>query len=89
MWLIAFASSLSAVWILIANAWMQHPIGYTIRDGRAELVDFPAVIFQKFAIMEFFHTISGAYILSAFSCHGGQRLSSVKKTACGLFYPVL
>ncbi len=70
MWLVAFASSLSAVWILIANAWMQHPVGYTIRDGRAELVNFAAVVFQKFAIMEFLHTISGAYILSAFLVMG-------------------
>ena len=66
MWLVAFASSLSAVWILTANAWMQHPVGYTIRDGRAELVNFSAIVFQKFAVMEFLHTISGAYILSAF-----------------------
>ena len=70
MWLVAFASSLSAIWIITANAWMQHPVGYTIRDGRAELVSFTAVIFQKFAIMEFFHTISGAYILSAFLVMG-------------------
>lgn len=39
-WLIAIGSNLSAVWILIANSWMQHPVGYTIRNGRAELTDF-------------------------------------------------
>lgn len=70
MWLVAGASNLSAVWILTANAWMQHPVGYTIREGRAELTDFTAVIFQKFAILEFFHTIGGAYILSAFFVMG-------------------
>ncbi|MBW1754111.1 MAG: cytochrome ubiquinol oxidase subunit I, partial [Deltaproteobacteria bacterium] len=43
MWLLAIASTLSAVWILIANAWMQNPVGFTIREGRAELVDFSAV----------------------------------------------
>ena len=42
MWLIAFASTGSALWILTANAWMQHPVGYTIRNGRAELTDFVA-----------------------------------------------
>ena len=47
MWLIAVASTFSAVWILIANAWLQNPVGYAIRDGRAELVDFVAVLFQK------------------------------------------
>jgi cytochrome d ubiquinol oxidase subunit I len=47
MWLIAGASSLSALWILIANSWMQHPVGYAIKNGRAELMSFGAVIFQK------------------------------------------
>jgi len=85
MWLIAFASSLSAVWIITANAWMQHPVGYTIRDGRAELVDFTAVIFQKFAIMEFFHTISGAYILSAFFVMGISAYHLLKKQHVDFF----
>jgi cytochrome bd-type quinol oxidase subunit 2 len=66
MWFIAGASTLSAIWILTANAWMQHPVGYTLRNGRAELESFAAVIFQRFAILEFIHTISAAYILSAF-----------------------
>ncbi len=44
MWLVAIGSNLSAVWILIANAWMQSPVGFTIRNGRAEMVDFGAVI---------------------------------------------
>ena len=40
MWLVAIAGSLSAIWILAANSWMQHPVGYAIRNGRAELTDF-------------------------------------------------
>ena len=40
IWLVAIASNLSALWILIANAWMQHPVGYVLRNGRAELNDF-------------------------------------------------
>ncbi|MDY0133276.1 MAG: cytochrome ubiquinol oxidase subunit I [Desulforegulaceae bacterium] len=66
MWLIAIGGSLSAVWILIANAWMQHPVGYTIRNGRAELTDFMAVVTQKFAVLTILHTLSAAYVLSAF-----------------------
>ena len=50
IWLVAIASSLSAIWILIANSWMQHPVGYAIRNGRAELTDFFAVVTQKFAV---------------------------------------
>ena len=53
MWLIAIAGTFSAIWIIAANAWMQHPVGYTIRNGRAELTDFVAIITQKFAILEF------------------------------------
>ena len=45
----ALAANLSAFWILIANAWMQHPVGYAIRNGRAELTDFMAVVTQPFA----------------------------------------
>jgi cytochrome d ubiquinol oxidase subunit I len=85
MWLIAFASTLSAVWILIANAWMQHPVGYTIRDGRAELVDFAAVVFQKFAVLEFLHTVSGAYILSAFFVMGISAWYILKRRHVDLF----
>lgn len=70
IWLVAIASNISALWILIANGWMQHPVGYTIRNGRAELVDFWAVITNKFAVLEFLHTVSGAYILSGFFVMG-------------------
>ena len=40
MWVVAFAGNLSAVWIIAANAFMQAPAGYVLRNGRAELVDF-------------------------------------------------
>ena len=70
IWLVAFASNLSALWILIANSWMQHPVGYAIREGRAELTDFLAIVTQPFAIQQFFHTVSGAYILAGFFVMG-------------------
>jgi len=79
MWLVAFASSLSALWILIANAWMQNPVGFTLRDGRAELVDFAAVLFQKYAVFKFLHTISAAYVLSAFFVMGVSAYHLLKK----------
>ena len=70
IWLVAFASNLSALWILIANSWMQHPVGFAIRNGRAELTDFLAIVTQPFAIQQFFHTVSGAYILAGFFVMG-------------------
>ncbi len=66
IWLVAIASNLSAFWILVANAWMQSPVGYTLRNGRAELTDFFAVITQKFAVLELVHTLGGAYITAGF-----------------------
>jgi len=85
MWLIAGASTLSAVWIIIANSWMQHPVGYVLRNGRAELSDFSAVIFQKFAILQFFHTISAAYIVSAFFVMGVSAYHLLKKQSVQFF----
>jgi cytochrome d ubiquinol oxidase subunit I len=79
MWLVAAASNISAIWILTANGWMQHPVGFTIRNGRAELVDFAAVVFNKFAILEIFHTVPGAYILSAFFIMGISAYHLLKK----------
>jgi cytochrome d ubiquinol oxidase subunit I len=79
MWLLAIASTLSAVWILIANAWMQNPVGFTIREGRAELVDFSAVLFQKYAVFKFLHTVSAAYVLSAFFVMGVSAYHLLKK----------
>ena len=79
MWLIAGASTLSAIWILTANAWMQHPVGYTIRGGRAELTDFAAVVFNKFAFLEFTHTVSAAYVLSAFFVMGVSAYHLLRK----------
>jgi len=85
MWLVALASTFSAVWILIANAWMQNPVGYTIRDGRAELVDFTAALMQKWAILKFVHTVSAAYVLSAFFVMGVSAYHLLKKQKIEFF----
>ena len=70
MCLVAAASNISALWILIANSWMQDPVGYVFRNGRAELSDFSAVVFSKFSMLEFFHTVPAAFLLSAFFVMG-------------------
>jgi cytochrome d ubiquinol oxidase subunit I len=85
MWLIAGASTLSAVWILIANSWMQHPVGYAIRNGRAELESFSAVVFQGWAALTFVHTISAAYILSAFLVMGISAYHLLRKQHVEVF----
>ena len=79
MWLVALAGSFSALWILMANGWMQHPVGYVMRNGRAELESFAAVVTNKFGILEFFHTVSSAYVLGAFFVMGISAYHLLKK----------
>ena len=79
IWLVAIASNLSAVWILIANAWMQHPVGFAIRNGRAELTDFFAVITQKVAVLAIIHTLGAAYVLTGFFIMGVSAYHILRK----------
>jgi cytochrome d ubiquinol oxidase subunit I len=85
MWGVAGASNLSALWILTANAWMQHPVGYILRNGRAELDSFTAVIFQKFAILSILHTLGAAYIVSAFFVMGISAYHLLRRQHTDLF----
>jgi cytochrome d ubiquinol oxidase subunit I len=87
IWLVAFASSLSAVWILIANTWMQYPVGYTINpiSGRAELTDFWAVITQEFAIIQILHTLFAAYLLASFFVMGISAYHLLRKQHTSFF----
>jgi cytochrome d ubiquinol oxidase subunit I len=85
IWLVAIASNLSAFWILVANAWMQSPVGYTLRNGRAELTDFFAVITQKFAILEVVHTLGGAYITAGFFVLGISAWHLLRKQHVAFF----
>ena len=65
IWLVVFGSMMSAFWILVANSFMQHPVGYVINNGRAEMVDFVAVISNPKVWYEFSHVIMGAFTLGA------------------------
>jgi cytochrome bd ubiquinol oxidase subunit I len=85
IWLVAIASNVSAFWILVANAWMQSPVGYVIRNGRAELTDFFAVISQRFAILEVVHTVGGAYITAGFFVLGISAWHLLRRQHVSLF----
>jgi cytochrome d ubiquinol oxidase subunit I len=85
IWLVAIASNVSAFWILVANAWMQHPVGYAVRNGRAELTDFLAIVTQKFALLEFIHTVGSAYILSGFFVVGISAWHLLRKHEVAFF----
>lgn len=65
-WFVAFGSNLSALWILVANAWMQNPVGTQFNPDtvRNEMTNFWDVLFSPTAIHKFLHTISEAYLVS-------------------------
>ncbi len=65
--LVALGSSLSALWILIANAWMQNPTGaeFNYQTMRMELVSFSAVVFNPVAQVKFVHTVAAGYVVGS------------------------
>src|SRR5580704_18116182 len=62
--LMALGTNLSALWILIANGWMQYPVGarFNIATMRMEVTDFSAVLFNPVAQAKFVHTVSAGYV---------------------------
>src|SRR5664279_4112431 len=66
-WMVALGSNLSALWILIANGWMQNPVGAAFNPDtmRMEVTDFAAVLFNPTAQAKFVHTVSAGYVCGA------------------------
>jgi len=85
MWLVAGASNLSAIWILTANGWMQNPVGFAIQNGRAELQDFGAVVFNKFSLLQIFHVLPAALVLAGFFVMGVSAFHLLKKQHINFF----
>ena len=71
-WLTGLGATISAWWILVANAWMQYPVGCEFNPDtmRNEMVDFLAVAFSPFAVGKFCHTVISAWIIGAEFCVG-------------------
>ena len=74
-WFTGIGAAISAVWILIANAWMQHPVGMEFNPDtvRHEMVDFWALVLNPVAISKFFHSVfsgwmTGAIFVIGISC---------------------
>jgi cytochrome bd ubiquinol oxidase subunit I len=76
--IVAFATNLSALWILLANGWMQNPVGATVSrftanpflTERAEMSDFIAVLTNPYGWLKFFHTVLAGYTVAAFFVMG-------------------
>ena len=83
--LVAFATNLSGLWILLANGWMQHPVGYVLRNGRAEMVDFMAMILNPNGLVKFAHQIVSGYTVAAFFVLGISAWHLLKKNEIAFF----
>lgn len=66
-WMVAFGSNLSALWILVANAWMQNPVGtrFNLDTARNEMTSFFDVALSSTAVFKFLHSISQAYVIAS------------------------
>ncbi len=91
IWLAATGTLLSAYFILAANAWMQHPVGYTINaeKGRAELTNIVEVLTQKTALATFFHTIPSAIFTGGAFIAGISAWLIIKKKDVEMARPTL
>jgi len=85
IWLAAIGTNLSALFILQANAWMQHPVGFTMRNGRAEMTDPLAVFTNPYGIIKFSHTVLSGYALAAFLIMGISAWHLLRKNEIDFF----
>lgn len=64
IWLVAIGSNLSSFWILVANSFMQHPVGYVINNGRAEMADFGSLLSNPYVPGQFAHVFTAGVVTS-------------------------
>jgi len=91
--IVAFATNLSALWILLANGWMQNPIGAKLTKivdnplitERAEMTSFLAVVTNPYGWLKFFHTVLSGYTVAAFFVAGIAAWHLLRKNETDLF----
>jgi len=86
-WLVAFGSNISALWILVANAWMQYPAGmhFNPDTARNEMINFWDVLFSPVAINKFLHTVSSGFVLASVFVLGISAWFLLHKREVALF----
>ncbi len=91
IWMASFGTLFSAYFILAANAFMQHPVGYTMNAerGRAELTDIVAVLTQNTAVASFVHTVPSAFLTAGGFFAGVAGWMMVKNRDVEVAKPVL
>jgi len=85
IWLVAIASNMSALWIILANGFMQNPVGYVIRNDRAELASFTEVLLNPYGWGQYFHTVTSAWMLAGFFMLGISAWHLIRKNEVDVF----
>ena len=85
IWLAALGSNLSAIWILLANGFMQHPVGYQLEGGRAVLVNFWELIGNPRGWYLVWHTLSSGLVTAAFFMLGISAWHLIRKNQVEAF----
>ena len=85
IWLVAIGSNLSALWILIANSFMQSPVGFTVENGRAVMNDFGALVFNPYVWLQFPHTVLSGFTTAAFFVMGISVYHLLRRKEEGVF----
>lgn len=85
IWLVAIGTSLSALWILIANSFMQQPVGFAIENGRAVMTDFFSVVLNPNVWVMFPHTITAGFATGAFFVLGISAYHLLRKSDVEVF----
>jgi len=85
IWLVAISSNVSALWILIANSFMQEPMGYVLNNGRAEMASFVDLIFNPNVWVMFPHTVTAGFTTAAFFVMGISAYHLIRKNAVDLY----
>ena len=81
IWLVAIGSNLSAFWILVANSFMQEPVGYVLRNGRAEMTDFFALISNPHVLLQFPHVVFAGVCTAGFFVLGISAFHLVRNSS--------
>lgn len=85
IWLVAFAANLSSYWILVANAFMQNPVGYALGNGRVEMVDFAVLLTNPYVLGQLSHTLFSSWATSGMLIVAVSAYQLLKRAYLPLF----
>jgi cytochrome d ubiquinol oxidase subunit I len=81
IWVVTVTAYLSAYFVLVANGWLQRPVGYEMRDGQARLTDAGALLGNPTAVLAFGHVLLGGLLTAGFFVAGVSGYHLLRRTA--------